>query len=295
MLFGTTIFSQIKTLKVESVEKEKVYDSTKNFLGEDAELYKGATLYVKGMIKSCQDYGYSGFKTKPKIDDYLQRYTYKKGAPKNEYNSKYESLVNINFEVLNVEKVNDILIHYILTLKNLNDGSIIYYLYGEYDNDISFPFIDMRYYEKMKNVFLGQEFIIQDKGGKTVTYANNIKIDSIWKYKWKCTDLVIEDNLYCLSLQLENDNGLKIAFPISYINIGEIISYKINKEKYGIYWDKIMQNKVSLGMNKDMVKLSWGEPEDINKTILKNSVSEQWVYEYNNYVYFDDGIVTAIQ
>jgi hypothetical protein len=40
---------------------------------------------------------------------------------------------------------------------------------------------------------------------------------------------------------------------------------------------------------------TWGSPEKINRTTTANKVSEQWVYSGYRYIYFDDGIVTAIQ
>lgn len=64
-------------------------------------------------------------------------------------------------------------------------------------------------------------------------------------------------------------------------------------------WNKIKEQKVSIGMTKEQVLLSWGKPDDINKTILTNLMSEQWVYGdplYGaQYVYFDNDVVTALQ
>lgn len=42
-------------------------------------------------------------------------------------------------------------------------------------------------------------------------------------------------------------------------------------------------------------KSSWGAPEAINRTITARGIREQWVYPNGNYLYFDDGILTAIQ
>jgi hypothetical protein len=51
-----------------------------------------------------------------------------------------------------------------------------------------------------------------------------------------------------------------------------------------------------IGMTTDEVLSStWGKPQDINKTTTKYGVSEQWVYPGFFYIYFEDGIVTAIQ
>lgn len=51
-----------------------------------------------------------------------------------------------------------------------------------------------------------------------------------------------------------------------------------------------------IGMTADEVKNStWGNPSKINKTTTQYGVHEQWVYSSGRYIYFDNGIVTAIQ
>ena len=64
-------------------------------------------------------------------------------------------------------------------------------------------------------------------------------------------------------------------------------------------WNSIKEQKVSVGMTKEQVLLAWGEPDDVNTTILSNLRSEQWVYGdplYGaQYVYFDNDVVTALQ
>ncbi len=52
--------------------------------------------------------------------------------------------------------------------------------------------------------------------------------------------------------------------------------------------------KVSIGMSKEHVLLSWGKPRNINKSIGGWGVHEQWVYP-NRYLYFENGILTSIQ
>lgn len=53
--------------------------------------------------------------------------------------------------------------------------------------------------------------------------------------------------------------------------------------------------KIKIGMTKDEVLSRWGKPEKLNKTTTAHVISEQWVYPNFKYIYFDDGIVTAIQ
>ncbi|MEH6944011.1 hypothetical protein [Bacillus sp. JJ722] len=53
---------------------------------------------------------------------------------------------------------------------------------------------------------------------------------------------------------------------------------------------------VKIGMTQEeVIKDGWGSPEDINKTITADVVSEQWVYPNYNNLYFEDGILTSIQ
>jgi len=56
------------------------------------------------------------------------------------------------------------------------------------------------------------------------------------------------------------------------------------------------KTKPRIGMVKEEVLNSlWGKPQDINKTITEYGTHEQWVYDIDRYVYFDDVIVTGIQ
>jgi hypothetical protein len=66
--------------------------------------------------------------------------------------------------------------------------------------------------------------------------------------------------------------------------------------KYGASMaNLILEGKIRVGMSKNMCRDSWGEPDDINKTITTYGTTEQWVYGYS-YVYFDEkGQITAIQ
>ena len=51
-----------------------------------------------------------------------------------------------------------------------------------------------------------------------------------------------------------------------------------------------------IGMSAQQVRNSrWGNPQKINKTTTSNTVSEQWVYSNNRYVYLENNIVIAIQ
>jgi len=55
-------------------------------------------------------------------------------------------------------------------------------------------------------------------------------------------------------------------------------------------------NGVQIGMTKEEVLTDgWGRPIDVNKTTTANGTREQWVYDDNNYLYFEDDVLTTIQ
>jgi hypothetical protein len=56
----------------------------------------------------------------------------------------------------------------------------------------------------------------------------------------------------------------------------------------------LKEKKIKIGLKKDFVIVILGRPLNKNITETKYNYSEQWVYD-NKYVYFKNGIVTAIQ
>ena len=66
---------------------------------------------------------------------------------------------------------------------------------------------------------------------------------------------------------------------------------KIGGRKYA---NLILKGKAVIGMNREQVKLAWGNPRDINRTVGSWGVHEQWVYA-NSYLYFKNGVMTSFQ
>lgn len=54
---------------------------------------------------------------------------------------------------------------------------------------------------------------------------------------------------------------------------------------------------IKVGMTADQVRSAkhWGRPTRVNTTTGRHGTREQWVYGISRYVYFERGIVTAIQ
>ena len=53
---------------------------------------------------------------------------------------------------------------------------------------------------------------------------------------------------------------------------------------------------VRIGMSMDdVLASSWGRPQSVNRTTTAFGTSEQWVYSSGGYLYFTDGVLTAVQ
>ncbi len=53
---------------------------------------------------------------------------------------------------------------------------------------------------------------------------------------------------------------------------------------------------VRIGMSEgDILASSWGKPIEINRTVVKGIISEQWVYSGQSYLYFTNGKLSGIQ
>jgi hypothetical protein len=60
-------------------------------------------------------------------------------------------------------------------------------------------------------------------------------------------------------------------------------------------WSAIERGAVLLGMNEEQVLMSLGAPDNVNATRVAGTAHEQWVYGSYRFVYFESGLVTAVQ
>lgn len=59
---------------------------------------------------------------------------------------------------------------------------------------------------------------------------------------------------------------------------------------------ELQRRTVRLGMTqRQVLQKGWGPPQRINRTTTGHGTFEQWVYGDGNYLYFRNGILTAIQ
>ncbi len=280
----SNIFGQITTTKVAEktvLNEIAIYDSTENFLTEDVYRYKGQIIYIRELSKSLRKYGYSNFFSKISKSNS----SFKK--------TKYKKLADRYFTVLDVisDPNDNFKQKYYLKLQDNNNNEIIYYLHNT-RYELGFPLIVVGYFEKMKNN-IGKKFFLRGtRWGYSMKDMNTgelINYQSINNFIWECIDVSIEEENYQLSLILKNENGNIIPFFTKYINNSKYIISKDKAdeviEKYGDnVWSTILNGNVAIGFTEELVLLSWGKPDKINRA----SYGDQWVYE-NQYLYFENG------
>jgi hypothetical protein len=320
--FSFNGFAQISTTNVAPVAEQInniPYDSMVNDLGENLYQYVGQEFYLNEFPEDFRQYGYRDFLIDYTKSAYDNSNIYKST---NSMNSKYENMAGLYFKVIDIIKSNKPksalgFTEHFFKLQEKKSNDIVYYKYlvrqgkpiepdlwkSKGDAIPSFPFIVTGYFEKQKTICVGKEYVFSDKilenendfkTGKQLTIKTGDK--------WKCTDLTIDSKYFLLSIIAENSLGEKILMPYSNIKgkWSKGRSYTISEvENYSTRFgnnnfEKILKGEVVIGMTNEMCLLSWGNPEKINETITTNSKSEQWVYG-KNYLYFDNGILTAIQ
>ena len=122
---------------------------------------------------------------------------------------------------------------------------------------------------------------------------------------WSCIDIVnkYSNNYYILEDNKGQQVEVNAIFLYEYFHekgrlpVGVFFGKdaKKYKKRYGSgNWNRILNGKVRIGWSKKMCELSWGKPEDINKTTNSYGIKEQWVYD-NSYLYFENGKLTTIQ
>jgi hypothetical protein len=70
--------------------------------------------------------------------------------------------------------------------------------------------------------------------------------------------------------------------------------YPLSKNRPKAIISAIQEMSIVIGMTKAEAKLSWGEPDDINRTVGAWGVNEQWIYNHT-YLYFQNDKLTSFQ
>jgi hypothetical protein len=135
------------------------------------------------------------------------------------------------------------------------------------------------------------------------TYWFN-QFDSGYKFqKATIVDIIPnDDNEFAISFQLSSGKVVN-TYYMAYDQVTAVLGtkeYFFTADPTKIYkwsnaiWAKIKAGKISTGMTKQQVELSWGTP--VNKSSLSGSgiTVETWQYRNYNYVTFTNGVVSMI-
>lgn len=123
----------------------------------------------------------------------------------------------------------------------------------------------------------------------------------------------IRSNMNILIMSKDNYEDGEFAYNNGYYS-GAILSYEKVDQMSPYYDDALAKAKICqklfngkeyvnpnavepyIGMLESEIKnCIWGDPEDINETITKYGTKKQYVYSNYRYLYFEDGVLTAIQ
>ncbi len=325
-------FSQINTINTNldnKIEKIEPYDSLENICNSNIKQQIGQTLFLKENKISKEDVGSTSltFYTKPTydvdIEDIYKPIKTTSGyiCTVTEYNTVKEKYFYVA-DVLMHPNQNDTYSKGKGCMKLIEKETkdTVYFPFNDFGK-LSYYFLNVGYFEKLKMSLVGKELVYVQNYGKpqygikknaTNEILNNIPLNTIFR----CTDIALENGgYYSIIVLLDNAQFGKVYVDLSYIGIRpdaycELMlfdSYKVyyanEKQKKDLLIKKygtqnailILNGHVKIGMNKAMCIEAWGEPESRNKTINKNIVFEQWVYGNGNYLYFENGILKTIQ
>lgn len=284
--------------------KSIAYDSIRNYLGKDVQQYKGQELYLKGLDKTSQRYGYSGFILNYKKDDDILNDIKNIYKANENYSSDYKALVGKYFIV------QDIIPHpkakldekeygnvYYLKLKEKASGDELYYKYNAANKEI-FPFIATGFFIKERERQIGKEYVITDD---VLKMSRNLNTGEALKFTtgqtWECIDLTMDNTNNELSLVLESRGNLKTAIPYAALDSPDGMKKVFTAQeatdltrKYNMYnFRRILQNKMRVGMTKEMTRLSWGKPTEVKET---GQNTEQWIYPMGRLTFKGEAIIS---
>ena len=245
------------------------------------------------MQETLRTYGYAGFKKTKSGGGIYKRC-------KDNSNSEYDELNGKYFKVLEIIKPNKAYNPFYLKLEEKISKDIVYFEYdGNYE--FKFPFIVVSFFEKQKSMSVGKEFVFSSAAEWFINTETKKVIYIKTGDVWKCIDLTINESDYELSAILQNSIGQKVTVSteIIYGKLSKGTFLKLDAENYrnkfgNEIFDKILTGNLTIGMTREMCKLALGEPQKINRTTMAGKTTEQWVYA-RKYLYFDNGILTAIQ
>ena len=287
-------YSQFNSIRSEDIKMEERYDSTYNIGGEALSDYNYKKYIGQKVIitDTPGGTGMQGFSKKPKKTKKWVKFKERK------------RLEGRSFTIVDViEDKAERLPEHLLKLIDNENGDILYYnTYTIYSNN---PFLIEAYYERLQRKFNGKCFYYVSSQGHTFGIMKDMTtgkkfyptgMDTEWLFEEMIIDQTPE-YLDCFCVVFAGENGRKAMVPLRYANSTNFfIDVDLHKKLYGTGQNAqdILEGRVRVGWTKNQCIRSWGMPKSTNTTMVNGVKHEQLVYD-NGYLYFEDGILTAIQ
>lgn len=274
----------VTTVKIITEEelKQAPFDGSKNFLGQEPYAYVGEDLYLPDKIERDRVTGWDGFIKDISKSDYKEDGNIFQPMIEKPHLTEYAVLANKLYKVVDVHKSPAETFIYFLQLHHDNLEQDIYFIY-DVRKQVNFPFIAMKYYERLKKELVGQSYLFSNRyiaGKKDVKTGFPISCEK--DNFWKCIDITLNGLDYKLSLLLSDQAGNTILAPVEYVIDNKRAFTKEDVElyskKYEESWTKILDEELEAGYTPEMVRLAWGYPARVRGTADGFS----WHYGNNN-------------
>ena len=324
VLSHSNIEAQITKLKVEDKNQNIVivYDSLASINKDNYKSHIGQTLYLTDSEFARETGGYSSFYLKPTFSTFEKHY--KEVKAKNNYSgtcSDYNYMKGRYFYVDSIimkpnPKYSFDKDEGYFRLIETESGDTLYYKF----NGSFYDFITVGYFEKLKSTYIGKEFICINKRSNAYLGEENIRnlengtdrTEIPENTILKCIDITVKDDKYSSIIAIVENKEFGKSF-VALQDIRDVYTFRpledykkeladikahneILIKKYGVRIGKlIISGKVELGFTKEMCIESLGEPTDINVSTGSYGSHEQWVYDGNRYLYFENGKLTSFQ
>ncbi len=258
------------------------YDSLSDEIKEDSlDKYIGQSIYTS---KDNDNLGFLRFYKNLKGETYYAKF---KGDPFSLLGIDYkifDCLTNRMFKIKDSGKTVSGK-KYIQLVDDNNET--IYYIFDQNIRNLHIPFLLYGYYIKMKNMLQGYKCYVSYNNYRT---CDSIFIDRGYlgpevRVKYSTGEIEYASPYIirnCIYQKKHDDLQRKILED----QIKEADERILNVKKYGL---------VRVGMRRAIVLKVCGYPDKINTTTTRYGKSEQFIYIDRQYIYIDNGRVSAIQ
>jgi len=123
------------------------------------------------------------------------------------------------------------------------------------------------------------EFITEDEFFKRQTELKENELENKLKQEELVAKRKREEQLQIEKTRIETEKRLQLCINLYGTHFGVLVA----------------QEKVAIGMTKEMCSSAWGKPWDISRTTIENAVFEDWHYGLFNSLHFVNGILKRIE